>query len=464
MRPLTPTDSAPDSAPRSALWNALRAYGRNATSFQLLERDFQVWQDGASLEPPAVVAYVDTGGAWVAGGEPLAPEDAVHDVAERFLDAAHESRRRAAFFATEGRLATSPRFRRLLLGEQPVWNPTTWSDTVEQSRTLRTQIRRARAKGVVVRQLTSPEIVEGTALHRSLLALVRRWKASRAMTEMGFLVRVEPFLDADERRMFIAEHEGRVVAALSMAPVYARRGWLFEDLLRDAAAPNGTSELLVDAGMRVIAADGCTWATLGLAPLAGPVSPWLARVGRWATPFFNFRGLHAFKAKLRPQSWEPIWLAYPADTQAWRALSDALTAFASGSLFSFGMRTLVRGPRPVLLAMTALLVPWTLALFLLDPARWFAEPWMQRAWVAFDVGLLLGLVSLLRRWRDWLGVVLASAVSLDAAVTLGQAIVWYVPRATGALDLMLTGVVVSAPILAAVVLWGTVARERQLRS
>ncbi len=456
MRPRTPT--------RSALWSALRAYGRNATSFQLLERDFRVWQDSAALHPRAVVAYVDTGAAWVAGGEPLAPEDAVNAVAERFLDAARESRRRAAFFATDGRLVSSPRFRRLLLGEQPVWDPTAWSDTVQQSRTLRAQLRRARAKGVAVRQVGSSEIAEGTALHRSLAALVSRWKASRAMAEMGFLVRVEPFLDADERRLFIAEHEGRVVGVLSMAPVYARRGWLFEDLLRDASAPNGTSELLVDAGMRVVADDGCTWATLGLAPLAGPVAPWLARVSRWATPFFNFRGLHAFKAKLRPHSWEPIWLAYPAGTQSWRALADALTAFANGSLGGFGLRTLVRGPRPVLLAMTALLVPWTISLAALDTTRWFAEPWMQRAWVGFDLALVLGLVLLLWKWREWLGVLLASAVSVDATVTLVQALTWYVPRATGVLDLLLIGVVVSAPMLAAVVLWGTVGRERQLRS
>lgn len=89
---------------------------------------------------------------------------------------------------------------------------------------------------------------------------------------------------------------------------------------------------------------------------------------------------------------------------------------------------------------------------------------MQRAWVAFDVGLLLGLASLLRRWRDWLGVLLASAVSLDATVTLVQALTWYVPRATGVVDLVLTAVVVSAPMLAAVVLWGTVRRERELRT
>ncbi len=447
-----------------ALYAALRAYGRNATSFQLLERDFQVWVDEASgMDPPPVVAYVDTGAAWVAGGEPLAPESGVHETAERFLEAAHRAGRRAAFFATEGRLVTSPRFRRLLLGEQPVWDPVAWDATVRASRSLRAQIRRARAKGVSVRRLSPRDVAPGEPLRSALDALMARWQASRAMAEMGFLVRVEPFTEADERHLFVAERADRPVALLSMAPVYARRGWLFEDLLRDPSAPNGTTELLVDAGMRVIAEQGCRWATLGLAPLAGPVRPWLARARAWATPFFNFRGLHAFKTKLRPQAWEPIWLAHPAGTPALRALVDALSAFANGSLAGFAWRTLRRGPRPVLLAMTALLVPWTLVLASLDSARWFPAPWMQTAWVTFDALLFAGLAALVWRWRPWLGVLLATAVSLDALLTLWQGVTWYAPRAAGWRDVLLMIVASAAPLLAAVVLWGTVSRERMMR-
>ncbi len=459
MRLPTPT--------RSALQRALRAYGRNATSFQLLERDFSVWLDAppqGEYDPPAVVAYVDTGGAWVAGGEPLAPDDAVHAVAERFLDAAHRAGKRAAFFATEGRLVQSPRFARLLLGEQPIWDPTAWTETLQQSRTLRAQIRRAQAKGVTVRQLTASDVDGDAVLRQTLEAHVRRWQASRAMAEMGFLVRVEPLLDADERLLFVAEHDTRVVGLLSMAPVYARRGWLFEDLLRDASAPNGTSELLVDAGMRAIAARGCGWATLGLAPLSGAVSPWLAWARDWATPFFNFRGLAAFKTKLRPSHWEHIWLAYPAHSSAWRALADALTAFANGSLIGFALRTVFRGPRPVLWAMTLLLIPWTITLAMLDSARWFPAPWMQWAWVLFDSALIVCLLTLLRRWRQWLGATLALAVTGDALITLVQAITWYVPRMVSWSDYVLTATTVSAPLFAALVLWGTVRRMRRVHA
>jgi phosphatidylglycerol lysyltransferase len=451
---------------------ALRAFGRNATSFQLLERDFLVWRDVDASKasevvtttfrdaPIAAVGYVDTGPAWVAGGEPVAREDDVHIVAERFLEAARRAGKRAAFFATEGRLVTSPRFERLLLGEQPVWDPAAWPDTVRASRSLRSQIKRAAGKRVAVRRVSAADVAVGTALRDELDRLIRRWQATRAMAPMGFLVRVEPFTHADERRLFVAERDGQLVALLSMAPVYARNGWLFEDLLRDPAAPNGTTELLVDAGMRDIANDGSRWATLGLAPLAGPVTPLLARVRTLSTPFFNFAGLQAFKAKLRPHTWEPIWLAYPAGSAWWRALLDALTAFAGGSLLRFAWDTLRRGPRPVLVAMTALLVPWTITLGLLDTARWFPEPWMQRAWVTFDALLCVALVMLILRWRSWLGTLVAMAVTADALTTLVQAITWYGPRAATIADWLLIALVCTAPLLAAIVLWGTVSRHR----
>lgn len=464
MRPRTSTSDASSSAPPRALSArfdaALRAYGQNATSFQLLERDFAHWFDPSS---DAVVAYVDTGAAWVVGGEPLAREADRPEVAERFLAAAQHAGRRASFFATEGQLSQSMGFSRLLIGEQPIWDPADWDrTTLGASRSLRAQLRRAENKGVRVRRLSVGDVVEGTPMRASLDALVRRWQASRAMARMGFLVTVQPFLRPEERMLFVAELQGAPMAVLSMAPVYARDGWLFENLLRDPSAPNGTSEMLVDAGMRAAAARGSHWVTLGLAPLSGPVVPWLARVREWASPFFNFTGLRAFKAKLLPQRWEPIWMAYPRDTSWLRALVDALTAFAGGSLVRFGWRSLLRGPRPVLAAITALLVPWTVVLALL-PARWFPSLATQRAWVVFDVLLFVGLAMLVSRWRAWLGRTLAVAVSLDAALTAWQAATWYVARATGPTDHLLSLLATAGPLLAAIVLWGTVRRNTVMR-
>ena len=173
----------------------------------------------------------------------------------------------------------------------------------------------------------------------------------------------------------------RPVALLSLAPVAARNGWFLEHLLRDPSAPNGTSEAVVDFAMRALAFEGVTWATLGLAPLSGPVSGWLRVARNAAAPFYNFAGLSAFKRKLRPSSWEPIYLAYPRERHSVWAMLDALRAFAGGSLLMFGSRTVLRGPPPLLRALQWSLIPWTIAL-----ALWPREPWFSALFIQVGVG------------------------------------------------------------------------------
>lgn len=100
----------------------VQQYGHTGIAFQALSPGMRHWfdQDEAAKGDRGLVAYADTGRAWVAAGEPIAPRDQVIAVAERFVTAAHAAGRRACFFATEGALASSPHFRRMQIGEQPV--------------------------------------------------------------------------------------------------------------------------------------------------------------------------------------------------------------------------------------------------------------------------------------------------------------------------------------------------------
>ena len=111
----------------------------------MLEPGFEYWFDGE-----ACVAYVDTGRAWVAAGAPIAAEVDLGRVANAFVAAARAAGRGACFFATERRFAAAPGFRHLLIGEQPVWEPGRWGETLRATPSLREQLRRARAKGVDV--------------------------------------------------------------------------------------------------------------------------------------------------------------------------------------------------------------------------------------------------------------------------------------------------------------------------
>ena len=445
---------------RLRVLSLLRRYGWNSTSFQVLEDGFRYAFDD---ETEACIAYVQTAGAWVVAGAPIASPDAFAGVVERFHTKAREAKRRVAFFAVEERFLASQHLSSVHIGEQPTWDPTVWDATVRETRSLREQLRRARAKGVAVRSIHPEELTDPAApLRCALDLLIARWLSSHAMAPMGFLVDVQPFAFPEERRYFVAEKDGRAVAFLAAVPVYARAGWLLEDLLRDPSAPNGTAEALVDSAMRAFAGDDCRYVTMGLAPLAGATG-WLGTARAWSRALYDFEGVRTFKAKLRPQHWEPIFLAYPKGTSANVALVDALAAFARGSFARYGAETLLHGPAIVVRALGAMLVPWTL-LLALAPVRWFPGAWLKVVWVLFDIVLATGLFALAARWTWWLGRALAAAVTIDAALTWAEVIAWNLPRSQGVADWIVAAIACGAPSVAATILWSALGRRGWMRS
>jgi hypothetical protein len=165
-------------------------------------------------------------------------------------------------------------------------------------------------------------------------------------------------------------------------------------------APNGTAEVLVDAAMREANARGLTFVTLGLAPLAGGV----AGGGRCGcassgTPSLQFRGAAAFKAKLQPSRWDPVYVSFPREISApARSSTCSRRSRAAGSCASASRRS--RGGPTLLVTLLAfLLVPWTILLAgcraQLVPAPGLQNGAGWRSYVLVAAGLFL----LSRRWR-----------------------------------------------------------------
>jgi phosphatidylglycerol lysyltransferase len=461
-------EQAHDHLPERVL-ALVRRYGWNATSFQALDPGMCHFWCGDD----ACVAYADTGDAWVAAGAPLAAEDRMGGVARAFVRAAAAAGRRAAFFAVEARFVEASGFASLPIGEQAVWDPAAWPEIVKQSRSLREQLRRATAKGVTVRAVApaqrrhpvpSPSPSQPASLDEALQAITARWLRGREMPPMGFLVRVDPLIVRDEHRLFVAERGGVPIGFLQAAPIYARRGWLLQNLLRAPDAPNGVTELLIDAAMRAAAADGAQVVTLGLAPLAGDV-PRVLRVARaLGRGLFDFAGLRAFRAKLRPAAWVPQHLAFPPEQGAPRSLADALVAFAGGSLIRFGLATLARGPFILVRVLAVLLVPWTAILAVAPAARWFPSPAVKWSWVAFDVALALALGRLARRWRQGLAGWLVLAVGADTLSTTTEGVVWNFAHGPSLWDASVVLVAIAAPAVAFMALFKAWRRHASLKS
>lgn len=450
------------SATRARVLRLLQRYGWSSTSFQVLEPGYRYF----FADDDACVAYVSTARRWVAAGPPIAALERRAAVADVFAAAARSCGRRAAFALTSARFVAETGYEAFCIGQEPVWDPADWPQVLARSRNLREQLRRARAKGVTVRRVSAAELgAQGSSVRAQLDALIARWLASRSMAPMGFLVRVHVFEQLEERHFFVAETAQGVRGLLVLVPIYARAGFLVEDLFRTPDAPNGTTELLIDHALRSCAADGCRYVTLGLAPLAGDELPvWLRKVRRWGRTLYDFDGLRAYKAKFAPRAWQPIYLCYPRGDSALRALYALLSAFAGGSLVRFGIATMLRGPRLVVHALTLLLLPWTLALASID-ARYFAPlPWLQWWWVAFDLALFAGLLRASLRFSARLVRTLSYLIAGDALCTLLETLLLHLPRVTRPLEIACVALSVAAPTLAAVVLHNVWRRSMSLGS
>jgi hypothetical protein len=273
---------------------------------------------------------------------------------------------------------------------------------------------------------------------------------------MGFLAALEPFHAPSHHRYFVAELADRIVGFLSAVPVGGRQAWLVEDVVRNVHAPNGTTETLIVALMREV--EGSEYVTLGLTPLAGPVA-WPLRLARWVLrPLFDFGGLRAFRARLHPQQWQPVWLLYPSGASPVLAVIDSLRAFARGSLVGFAARSFVRHPGGLPWVLALPLPLWTAGLAWLvavHRASLLGFPSGELAlWAAFDALLFAVLVRVAMRPRRSLLLLATSLAVVDASISLAH-LAW-VGFGSTPLHAWLRTIATTAPVVGASLLaWAT---------
>ena len=290
-----------------------------------------------------MVGYVEWAGVRVVAGAPVSALERLPDVIGEFEHASRGNGFAVCYFGAESRLESalrgSPRHSMALLGAQPAWHPAGWQAICERNAGIRAQLNRARNKGVAVTEW-SAAMAEG---HPALRRCLDQWLSTRGLPPLHFLVEPETLGRLAGRRLFVAERGGHVIAFLVASPVPARQGWLVEQFVRSHAAVNGTTDLMVDAAMRAFAHGGAEFVTLGLAPLSAhgpdvrlPGEPlWLRFVLGWVRlhgrRFYNFAGLDQFKARLRPERWDPVYAIAGTPRFSPRMLYAIAGAFSGGS-------------------------------------------------------------------------------------------------------------------------------------
>lgn len=289
-------------------------HGWNATSYQIVNPGIKLWFTGNG---EAVVGYVTWGRFAVVAGAPVSSKETLGNAMLEFEAWAKSRKLKVCYFGAGSRLESiareGARYSLISLGAQPGWNPSDWPAIVERKESLRAQISRARNKGVTVSLWDTGRATNSPELRKCL----GDWLSTRGLPPLHFLVEPETLNGLENRKMIVAEREGRAIGFLLLSPIPARNGWLVEQIVRGINAPNGTAELLLDFAMRHTAAEGAGYLTLGLAPLSehsqfnwGNVPRWLRALLSWVRAhgnrFYNFQGLDQFKAKFQPTDWEDI--------------------------------------------------------------------------------------------------------------------------------------------------------------
>lgn len=121
----------------------------------------------------------------------------------------------------------------------------------------------------------------------------------------------------------------------------------------------------------------------------------------------------------------------------------------------FGLDSLVHQRTLATFLLALLLVPWTVALALVETERWFPSASVQIGWALFDAVLIVLLFALVQRWRAWLASLLVALTSFDALLTLWQVAAFNVHTATRPWHWVVNALAITGPMLASAFFWAT---------
>jgi len=292
------------------------AHGWNSTAYQILNPGIDHW---FSRDTPGVVGYTRRSKVMLVAGAPICASAAMPGVAAEFEGFARSQGCRVCYVCAESRLHRLFNGSRghsiVALGAQPAWQPENWPRLIAARNSLRAQINRARNRGVTIETIPA----EHGRDDPGITAVLDEWLGGRALAPLHFLVEANALGGiAADRVLLAARRAERTVAFLIASPIAARNGYLIEQIARSASAPNGTTEMLIDAAMRRFAHEGRDFVTLGLVALAVSARAeirgnplWIRLLMRFARAhanrLYNFQGLERFRTRMMPSRWEPIY-------------------------------------------------------------------------------------------------------------------------------------------------------------
>lgn len=218
-------------------------------------------------------------------------------------------------------------------GVEQIINPQQVRGSRGYIRDVRKKLKRARKSGLIVEEykpISSPPSIE-----LELDQIAEKWLRHRRGLQT-YWSGISLFKARAITRWFYGTVAGRVVCLLTLIRIEADKGYLIEHILWHPEAPVGTSETLITEVAAQLSGEGCDYLSFGPAPATrlGEVSGFSA-FKRWACGplyrgccrLFKLDAKMLFRQKFRPDSAEPLYLAFDSPELGWRRLMALARTF-----------------------------------------------------------------------------------------------------------------------------------------
>ncbi|AFZ16274.1 bifunctional lysylphosphatidylglycerol flippase/synthetase MprF [Allocoleopsis franciscana] len=267
----------------------------------------------------SVIAYVPKGRGAIALGDPIGPEDDRKEVIIGFQQFCQRNDWHPAFYQTlpdDLELYRALGFHTIKIGEEAIVDLKAFTLQGKAAQDMRSALNRMKKLGHEVK-FYQPPISD--QLLQELKPVSDEWlkmtQGSEKQFSLGWFY--EDYL-RDCEIAVVQAADGQISAFANLIPEYELNKTTIDMMRRRVEVEQGTMDFLFSSMFQHFKERGYDRFNLGLSALSGlgekPQSPRLEKALNYLyehlNQFYNFKGLHAFKEKYKPQ-WEPRFFIYP---------------------------------------------------------------------------------------------------------------------------------------------------------
>jgi phosphatidylglycerol lysyltransferase len=295
----------------------LEKYGYNTISYQSLAQWFQTYWD-EKIEGYISYIKVDRKN-YIVVWDPICSENDMMTLIHNFRRKITEQRWKILFLSVSIKcknILDVMWFWSLKIGEEWIFDATNFSLEGKERKDFRNLIKRAQKEWVTIRTITNITQQEVQWIEELNLD----WLTTRKTKGFSFLLQLSPLENLSDKILFIAELKWQIVWYISAVPIYQRKWFYFEDIIRSTKAPLGTNQFLVYSALSYLKENGYTMASIWTSPLWNiddadnklhkKTQRILSFLYKYGHSFYNFKWLYHFKKSLAPNAWESKYISF----------------------------------------------------------------------------------------------------------------------------------------------------------